>query len=284
MLATIKKTSSGPKPAPGERYPSGKKKPDGSIAPTTFYRLREHGVRLGADPRLTTVIGRMGLFKELTDAEVDAAFRVAEIYGRYEHLKGIPKRHAASPSYQSGFGNKDVDINRLTDDEIKRHKRAVRRAEKAYDKLQGMLAHDLMRDLVERACCDDVEPGPIHRPKLVAILRRLAVDMGLVAPVKATKPKADVTPADHNLLVTAAVDALADWFATNLASKPTAFSIIQNDSWKSSRGITATDGKRNYTLTVPLRGMSFAAIDAQIRLACAVKGWTELRDAETGEV
>lgn len=176
MLAKKKKpTLAGSRP-PSDRKPSGDRKH--GVAPTTFYRIREHGVRLGTDPRLATVLGRMGLFNELSAAEVDAGFRVAEIYGAYEATMGMPRRHAASPSYQRGFGAGEVDTSRMTDDELKRCRRRQRRVQTVYQRLRVWLPIDADLRLVEQACCDNSEVGPINRARLAATLHHLAIQFG----------------------------------------------------------------------------------------------------------
>jgi hypothetical protein len=241
-------------------------------------------VRLGADPRLATVLGRMGMFKELAEAEVDAGFRIAEIYGRYESLKGIPRRHAASPSYQRGFGSKDgMDTDRMLPDELKRHQRALKRATKAFDKLQTMLPDDRQRGLIERVCCDNEEINPVLKPGLAGALHTVAVKMGLIQETRARKPKGEPRADDGALLANAAVEALVHWFEDR-ASKPTHFSLVHNPDWKKSRGITGSDGRYHHTIPVPLRHLDIKSMDAQLRLACAVHKLLEIQDAETGEV
>jgi hypothetical protein len=276
MLAIVKKTRG---KAPADRYPSGDKKP--GVAPTVFFRIREHGVRLGIDPRLSTVLGRMGLFRELSEAEVDAGFRIAEIYGRYEGLKGIPRRTAASPSYERGFGAKDILLDRLSPDELKRHRKAVRRAEKAFDQVLGWIGNQ--QALIERVCVLNEEPGPIHKGMLAAVLHVVAVKMGMIAETSAKpKPKAP-TKDDGALLAEAAVDALVQWF-DDRNTKPTHFSLVTNPDWKASRGVTGSDGRYHHTIPVPLRGLTAEQMDAKLRLACAAAGMLEIADAETGEV
>jgi hypothetical protein len=266
-----------------DRYPSGDKKP--GIAPTVFFRIREHGVRLGLDPRLATVLGRMGMFKELSEPEVDAGFRIGEIYGRYEMLKGIPRRSAASPSYERGFGAKEViDTARMLPDELKKHNRAVKKATKAFDKLQAWLPIHEDLALIERVCCDNQEINPTLRPQLAALLHAVAVRMGLANEKRTVKLKAERRADDGALLANAAVEALVNWFFDKAASKPTHFSLVTNPDWKKSRGITGTDGRYHHTIPVPLRGLTAEQMDAKLRLACAQAGMLELKDAETGEV
>lgn len=276
MLALLKKPRG---KAPADRYPSGDKKP--GVAPTVWYRIREHAVRFGLDPRVSTVLGRMGMLRELSEAEVDAGFRIAEIYGRYESLKGIPRRTAASPSYERGFGDKDINLDRLTDDDLKRHKKAVKRATKAFDQVQGWIGNQSA--LIERVCVLNEEPGPIHKGMVAAVLHEVAIQMGLIVETTA-KPKAKApTKDDGALLAEAAVEALVQWFFDRV-SKPTHFSLVANPDWKASRGITGSDGRYHHTIPVPLRGLSAEQMDAKLRLACAAAGMLEVKDAETGEV
>lgn len=279
MLARLKKPHDPSARRKEERKANGAK-PQG-VAPAVFYRIREHGVRLGVDPRLSTVLGRMGMFKELSEAEVDAGFRIAEIYGRYEGLKGIPRRTAASPSYERGFGAKDILLDRLSPDELKRHNKAVRRAEKAFDQVLNWIGNQ--QALIERVCVLNEEPGPINKGMLAAVLHDVAILMGLIAETSAKpNPKAP-TKDDGALLAEAAVDALVNWFV-NVASKPTHFSLVNNPDWKASRGITGSDGRYHHTIPVPLRGLTAEQMDAKLRLACAAAGMLEVNDAETGEV
>lgn len=283
MLAITKKPYDPSKRPSSDRYPSGDKAP--IISPTVFFRMRTYGARMALDPRLSTVLGRMGLFKELSDAEVDAGFRIAEIYGRYEMLKGIPRRTAASPSYERGFGNKDaVDTARMLPDELKRHQRTLKKAIKAFDKLQGWFHSDKTRNLIERVCCENEHISPVLRPHLAAELHHIAVEMGIVQEKRTVAKKAIPRADDGGLLAFAAVEALVHWFFDKAASKPTHFSLVDNKDWKKTRGITGSDGRYHYTIPVPLRSVTLEQMDAKLRLACAQAGMLEITNAETGEV
>lgn len=286
MLArTPKSQISAARKKPDTHYPSGKKRPDTGIAPTAFARLRDHAVRLAIDPRLATVVGRMGLFKELSPAEVDAAFKVAEIYGRYEAMEGIPRRSAASPSYQSSFGKREIDTSRMTPEEVKRHERAQRRARKAYSRLQDWYVDEVQRALIEDVCVNDQMVNPVFKPRLAASLRALAERWGIIPPAAAKNRAASVERPDYeNVLVQAAVDAIEAWFVNEAGSKPSCFSLVENRDWKAVRGLTGSNGRFSHTVPIPLRGLTRETVDVQIRLACAVKGWVEVRDTETGEV
>ena len=55
------------------------------------------------DPKLGCEIGRLHFDHKMTATEVQAAAKVAEIYGRYERMAGL-KRACRSPSYEVGYG------------------------------------------------------------------------------------------------------------------------------------------------------------------------------------
>lgn len=138
----------------GERYPGGKLKPreEDPRFLVMAKRMAEHTIGTLTDARMGAVIGRMRLKRLLTDAEFAAGMKYAEIVGRYERLTGMPERSAASPSYQRGYGSFAGSANMT----VSEAERRVKRARKEYLRLQNKL-HPSMRDLVERACCDDRE-------------------------------------------------------------------------------------------------------------------------------
>lgn len=282
MLVAMAKKPYNPAARPAsDRKPSGDKKP--ALAPTLIYRMREHGKALGLDPRLGSVLGVMGVHRELSDAEIAAGFAVAEIYGRYEMLQGLPRRTVASPSYERGFGAKaEIDITAMLPEDLKRHRRAVKKATKRFDNLQAWLTHD-EQNLVEAVCCANERCPVMDKPKLAAILNRVAVKMGMAAaPRTFRKTEIRAQTDDGALLATAAVESLMNWFFDR-ASTPTHFSMVDNPDWKKSRGITGTDGRYHHTVPIPLRGISPGKMDAKLRLACARAGIVEIKET-TGEV
>jgi hypothetical protein len=66
-------------------------------------RVMQQAAGEAKDPRLGTEIGRLCAAGRMTATEATAAFRVAEIYGRYERMAGL-KRSCRSPSYEVGYG------------------------------------------------------------------------------------------------------------------------------------------------------------------------------------
>jgi hypothetical protein len=163
----------------GARHPGGKLRQDG-IPPALWRRIRDHGVRLGVDPRVASVIGRLGLLRILSDIEVEVAFRAAEVYGRFETFNNLPRRAAASPSYQTGRGGAEIDMERLTTEEVNRLHRRMRRARRAFDELQAQFPTPGAREMFERVVVEDMEiPSGMHGD-LAVFLRGLAKLWGMV--------------------------------------------------------------------------------------------------------
>src|SRR5260370_19951199 len=85
---------------PGPRFPGGQLKAEtAGITGTALQRLRA----LGSNPLLETQVGRLLFLDELRPIDAQTAFRIAELYGRYDRALGR-RRNAASPSYEPGRG------------------------------------------------------------------------------------------------------------------------------------------------------------------------------------
>jgi hypothetical protein len=94
----------------GDRYPSGKLKPTGNkpaiepFAPALIQRIKRGAKNRWEDARLGSEVGILLMSGELTAAQAAAAFRIASIYGAYEHYAGL-HRSSASPSYDAARGD-----------------------------------------------------------------------------------------------------------------------------------------------------------------------------------
>lgn len=101
-----------------DRYPNGQTKhAQGEYASPAMVRRMLDDARLRCgDPRLGTVLGRMRLAGEINDRQYAAGMRYAEIVGAYDRTMGLPRRQAASPSYQSGRGGGSAGT--LDDDRV----------------------------------------------------------------------------------------------------------------------------------------------------------------------
>lgn len=88
-----------------ERYPSGKLKPISAAefaTPTTVRRMLDQALKAASNPLLGSELGRLRLTGVLTDREMSAGLRYAEIVGRYHRIKGVPQPSVRSVAYEQG--------------------------------------------------------------------------------------------------------------------------------------------------------------------------------------
>jgi hypothetical protein len=157
----------------GDRYPSGKLKQDTAKEQpwARWKRIKDHAVRLGADPDMGTIIGRLSIAGTLTDREASAAIWVADIIGKYERLSGMPRRSAASPSYDRSFGIAAGGADTISDREKK-----AERAHRAYSRLKAIMdkIEASSWSLLEDMCCNEIEAPSSRYPQLKEMLGRIA--------------------------------------------------------------------------------------------------------------
>lgn len=178
----------------GPRYPSGdlrRPRRGGSrqataepISPALWQRIVQYGRDLGVDERLSSEIGRLNRFGELTTAQTAALLRVGEIYGRYERAVGMPRRTVRGASYEVGYGDPTLADDILTPEARERRDRAVLAARQAYAALVGHRAADgtwisgliprHLREAVETLAVDDRPVLPTWYPDLRDLADRLA--------------------------------------------------------------------------------------------------------------
>jgi hypothetical protein len=186
----------------GDRYPSGKLKPRRKgnkpdlepISGVLWQRMRQYGRTLGLDPRLTTEIGRLNMFGELTVAQTAAAFRIAEIYGRFEGYKRMG-RTTRSPSYNANYGEAGIAEELLEPEQLAMLESRHREATEAFEKLVGLAEyreHDKkfglivrpaipgqipahLRSAIEQLCVEDKPINPTALDDIRALLQALAV-------------------------------------------------------------------------------------------------------------
>jgi len=155
-------------PKPGARYPSGKLKPaqEQRIAPALIHRIRDHAGTMGIDRRFGSEVGRLLMLEQLTGLEAGAAWRMAEVYGRYERFHGIT-RTTRSPSYESGMAGGGAEPHDGAEHEA---------AKDAYLLLRNHLrpfSHFHVQEM-ERLCVDDRYIGPAALADVKPILHRMA--------------------------------------------------------------------------------------------------------------
>ncbi len=104
------------------RYPSGQIKPERNETPPTLVRrIIDQAKRGCGDPLLGSELGRLRLNGVLTDRQVAAGKKFGELVGSYDRIKGIPSRHAKSPSWQVGAGRSTKrDTDQAVIDDVSR--------------------------------------------------------------------------------------------------------------------------------------------------------------------
>jgi hypothetical protein len=189
----------GPRALPGPRYDCGRRKPTGDPrGGQTWQFLKQHGERLGADPRLRTQIGRLAFEGQLTDTQVEAAFLCARVYGEFERFKRR-RRSAASPSYLRSFGDPDGEEDPqnhaahplLLPDGRPRGltvlERRCARAQERWDKLQDCfaavppLAARRVREAIERVAVEDLAIATAELELVAPMLDYIAQRFGIAA-------------------------------------------------------------------------------------------------------
>ena len=160
---------------PGERYPSGQLKPE--IAPSALARLRTAVERGLADPKFGSQVGTLLLQRRLTPAEAATAFRIGEVYGRFEAQNGL-RRSTRSPSYESGRLGSGGSLEQLSDEGARR----IADIHTQWLALQGAIedlypdsvrAFFRMRGLLEALCVEDTTVPAIDLPDVIGALRKL---------------------------------------------------------------------------------------------------------------
>lgn len=165
------RTKRGRPKKPGPRHPGGQlKQQDAGIPGASLQRLRA----LGTNPLIATQVGRLLYLGELTETEAAAAYRIGEIYGRYEQSIGR-RRSVASPSYEAGRG-RDIGLTE-SDSAAARAESAAR----AFGALQADLAlcPRGVRPAIEELCVEDRACPPGWLPVVKIALGILAVELGI---------------------------------------------------------------------------------------------------------
>jgi hypothetical protein len=156
------------------RYPSGQVRPKGAgITHTALQRLRS----LGTNPVLGTQVGRLLFLGEIDMMQAQTAWRIAEIYGRYDRAMGR-QRSAASPAYEAGRG-RDTGLAE-SEDEAARHQAAVRRFERVQEALREIASWPrTARVALEELCVEDRAIPGEWMLEVKVVLDRLAAPLGL---------------------------------------------------------------------------------------------------------
>lgn len=160
-------------PKDGPRYPSGQIKPQyAGITGTQLHRLRS----LGKYPILETQIGRLLFLGEIDELQARVAWKIAEIYGRYDRAMGR-RRSAASPAYEVGRGR---DTGFESEEEAERSAAAVKRYTRLQDAIGEVMSWPATgRTALEELCIEDRVIPAAWLLEVKVLLERLAVPLGL---------------------------------------------------------------------------------------------------------
>lgn len=102
-------------PKTGDRYPSGRRKPEqADRRQAVMVRWRElsrvartygDASALALDPRMSPdyAPGQLFLLGKVSHSQLNAGGKIATVYGRYERMNGL-RRASLSPDYQAGRG------------------------------------------------------------------------------------------------------------------------------------------------------------------------------------
>lgn len=155
---------------------------------TVWRRLRgardnwEEMERIGANPDLGTIPGKLFLYKVITGKQASALRLAGEVTGRYDRFFNEPalKRTVASPSYQRGSRGENSELEeRIKAGTIDQYERMARRARKAWVKLQSCFPTEDARRMVESIAIEDVEIDSCFHSDLRTVLDRIIVRFGI---------------------------------------------------------------------------------------------------------
>ncbi len=162
----------------GDRTPCGalKRVADNGLTPTAIKRITEDLARGAGDKRFESEVARLLFEKKLNDREAAAAFKVGEIYGRYERLHS-KRRSAVSPSYMIGrTGAPELADERMTSDQIAAREKRERDTEAAFLAIQDEIPSypPRWRAILEHLCVENLHVPEIWLPELRWMLEKIA--------------------------------------------------------------------------------------------------------------
>jgi hypothetical protein len=263
--------------SPPHRYNDGHKKkrarPRHPGAGTMWRRLRDNWsdiMKIGADPNLGTVVGKLYLFGVITETEATAARRYAEVVGRHDRYMGMPRRQVASPAYERGFGAEDEIAKRERQGTISAYERRARRAKREMVRLRSQIPNDTALTAVESVCVLDQEIPTAQHADLKTLLNKMAKVYG--AREQSERPER----APLLKVVDTVLAQVVNWFYGE-KSKITAFRV--RTDFKDSVGITCfgpgADGEINHTAVVKVGKIMPEAFAAAFLKAAERMGWEE---------
>jgi hypothetical protein len=157
-----------------ERYPSGKlkPKPETTMSPTLIRRMVDQAKAQASNPLLGSELGQLRLGGIVSDREVAAGLRYAEIVANHHRLKGIPSPQTRGVEFQGGMG---LSLISDPDPEV------IERATKQYAAARAVLARfgSAVISAVETIAVFDRPIVSTSQPALSSGLSALALHFGL---------------------------------------------------------------------------------------------------------
>jgi hypothetical protein len=275
-----------PRPARVPRAIARKKQQEPGTG-TRWRRVKDNWqdlLRLGYNENFGTTIGRLFMFRVLSEEQASAAMRYAGLVGRFDRYHGLPgtKRTAASPAYERGYGSEDEIVKRERDGSITDYERRARRAKKQWDRCQEALPREL-REITEEAAVYDREINSAQHPMLIAALSILARTLGFSGNTLYEKRVTEDPPAVAvPRMATVIVRQLRQWADKERGTIERFRLASRRDQGMYGAmvyGHTAHGQKPLCTARYVASGkISPEALNAGIKAACLAEGWKE----ETG--
>lgn len=289
-MIAMTKNKPGPKPLPGERFPSGKLKPakkqrgapPEGWSPTHIRRALDQAYILAGNPLLASEIGQMLMRKELTPREASAAFAYARRVGRLEKIShGAPARWTKSQAFDFGF--RGAPASGYVDPDV------AEKIQAEADEVMGCIPTFpiLLMTIVEEVCCNDRPINSLHLPDFKRLMNRIAEKLKI--PHEADEEQAPrparAGPAnakDVEIYGEGAVQALADTFE-RLNANVDEFAVVQDgsDVWIKVMGHDRSTGEvLGRKVRVEVRGMLAVQLVQRLRAFGKGKGWKLVGEAK----
>jgi hypothetical protein len=149
---------------------------------TLWRRLKDYQEdlrKLGADPNLSTVLGRLYLFGVLSEVEFGAGILYADLAGRYARYHKEARESAASPNYQRGLGREDEVERHNKEGTMAAYERRARAARKSWEKATSVIPNERAREVLRSVCVLDQEVSQLIYDDLKILLRKIADKFGI---------------------------------------------------------------------------------------------------------
>jgi len=268
----------------GNRMPSGRQrviKPRHAGANNIAKRIADNFkvmLKLGMDARWATAIGKLHLMGELTELEVQAAWRYAEIVAQHDHFLNTPRRAAKSQAYEISRGEIDELERHRVAGTVDDYERRARRAKKRHDRADKALAD--LGGFINTVAVDNGMPAENSIPALKLGLGRLIAefDMRVYSEPAAVENRQLERALDVKRRVTLAVETVDGWLRDDGAVPET---FREGAASEGQRGVSVWGRDRTGNLVKRLvlircrTSEIVAHIDSLFVKACQAKGWKD---------